>query len=163
MTATYSTSKEIYSRNYGSERLYKRGYCNNLNYAEGIMDFANTLSAHWLVDNVISYMPKILEAYIENDFTFFVVEIALNQEQQGYMEIYTEDYVQGIYNEHISIVKQDIPFIDLPTRTDNEITSYKFFLELSSINPVIYTMLLISEKILNLLAYVMETCKESVV
>ncbi len=145
MTATYSTAKEIYSRNYGSERLYKRSYCFNLLYTEGVMDFQKTLNACWVVDNVISYMPKILEAYNDNEFTFFVVEITLNKQQQGYMEVFTDDYVQGIYNEHISIVKQDIPFIDLPTRTDDEITSYKFFLELSSINPVIYTMLLTSE------------------
>lgn len=145
MTVTYNTVKEIYSRNYDSERLYKRSYCFNLLYTEGIMDFQKTLNACWVVDNIISYMPKIIHAYNDNEFTFFVVEISLNQQQQGYIEVYTEDYVQGVYDEHITIVKQDIPFIDLPTKEDEEITSYKFFLELSAVEPVTYILLLPSE------------------
>ena len=74
-----------------------------------------------------------------------MVEIALNQEQQGYMEVYTEDYLNGEYHEHISIIKQNLSFIDLPVKVDEEITSYKFFLELSAIEPVTYTLLLTSE------------------
>ena len=85
-------------------------------------------------------MPKVLQAYKENEFTFFVVEIALNQEQQGYMEVYTEDYLNGEYHEHISIIKQNLSFIDLPVKVDEEITSYKFFLELSALEPVTYTL-----------------------
>ena len=145
MTITYNTVKQIYDRNYGSERLYKRPYCNNLNYTEGIMDFQQTLNAYWIVENVVSYMPKVLQAYNENEFTFFIVEIALNQEQQGYMEVYTEDFLNGIYNEHISITKQELSFIDLPTKIDKEITTYRFFLELSSLEPVKFTLLLPSE------------------
>ena len=145
MTATYYDVKQVYSRNYGSERLYKRSYCNSLLYTEGVMDFQQTLDAFWTVDNMVSYMPKILQAYKEHEYTFFIVEIALNQKQEGYMEVYTEDYVEGEYDEHISIVKQDISFIDLPTNPDEEITTYRFFLELSSIEPEIYTLLLPSE------------------
>ena len=145
MTVTYYDVKQVYSRNYGSERLFKREYCNNLLYTEGIMDFQKTLSAYWVVDNMVSYMPKVLQAYKEHEFTFFVVEIALNQQQQGYMEVYTEDYVNDVYYEHISIVKQNIPFIDLPTKVDEEITTYRFFLELSALEPVVYTLLLTSE------------------
>lgn len=142
MTVTYNAVKEIYKRNYGSERLYKRSYCFNLLYTEGVMDFQKTLNAGWVVDNVISYMPKILDEFKKNKFTFFVVEIALNQQQQGYMEVYTDDYVDDVYNEHISIIKQEIPFIDLPVDTNEKITSYKFFLELSAVEPVTYTLLL---------------------
>ena len=174
MTVTYNTVKEVYGRNnflfiqekelptvastgyaqirtkdndinYGSERLYKRRFCNSLLYTEGVMDFQKTLNSYWVVDNVVSYMPKVLQAYKENEFTFFVVEIALNQEQQGYMEVYTEDYLNGEYHEHISIIKQNLSFIDLPVKVDEEITSYKFFLELSAIEPVTYTLLLTSE------------------
>lgn len=144
-TATYYDVKQVYGRNYGSERLYKRNYCNSLIYTEGLYDFQQTLDAYWVIDNVVSYMPKILQAYKENEFTFFVVEITLNQKQEGYMEVFTEDYINGIYDEHISIVKQDISFIDLPTKVDEDITTYRFFLELSSIEPVIYTLLLPSE------------------
>lgn len=101
MTVTYNTVKEIYGRNYGSERLYKRSFCDSLLYTEGVMDFQKTLNACWVVDNVVSYMPKVLQAYKENEFIFFVVEITLNQEQQGYMEVHTEDYLNGVYHEHI--------------------------------------------------------------
>lgn len=145
MTITYNTVKQIYDRNYGSERLYKRPYCSNLNYTEGIMDFQQTLNAYWVVENVISHIPEILHTYKENDFTFFVVEIALKQDKQGYFEVYTEDYLNGTYNEHISITKQELSFIDLPTKIDEEITTYKFFLELSSLEPVKFTLLLPSE------------------
>lgn len=145
MTVAYNTVKEIYNRNFGSMTLFKREYFNQLLYTEGVMDFQKTLNAYWVVDNVISYMPKILQAFKDNEFTFFVIEISLNQKQQGYMEVFTDDYVQGIYHEHISIIKQDIEFIDLPTREDDEITTYRFFLELSAIDPVTYTLLLPSE------------------
>ena len=145
MTATYYDATQVFSRNYGSERLYKRSYCNSLLYTEGLMDLQTTLDAFWVIDNMVSYMPKILQAYKEHEYTFFVVEIALNQKQEGYMKVYTEDYVEGEYDEHISIVKQDISFIDLPTNPDEEITTYRFFLELSSIEPEIYTLLLPSE------------------
>ena len=94
---------------------------------------------------MVSYMPKILKAYQEHEYTFFVVEIAVNQNKQGYMEVFTEDEVNGIYDEHISIVKQDISFIDLPTKADEDITTYRFFLELSSVEPVKYTLLLTGE------------------
>ncbi|MBO6087674.1 hypothetical protein J6P92_04925 [bacterium] len=144
-TATYYDVKQVYGRNYGSERLYKRNYCNSLLYTEGLYDFQQTLDAYWVIDNMVSYMPTILQEYKEHEYTFFVVEIALNQKQEGYMEVYTEDYVEGEYDEHISIIKQNIPFIDLPTKVDEEITTYRFFLELSSIEPVIYTLLLPSE------------------
>ena len=145
MTATYYDVQQVYGRNYGSERLFKRNYCPKLLYTEGLMDFQQTLNAYWVIDNMVSYMPTIEKAYNDNGFTFFVVEIALNQQKQGYMEVYTEDYVEGIYNEHISIIKQNIPFIDLPTKVDEEITSYKFFLQLSSVEPVNFTMILTSE------------------
>ena len=139
---SYAIAEEIFNSHFGSEQLYKRNYCNSLNYTEGIMDLQKSLNAFWVVDNMVSYMPKVLEAFKEHEFDFFVVEIALNQKQEGYMEVFTEDYVKGEYNEHISIIKQNIPFIDLPVKVDEEITTYKFFLELSSIEPVAFTLLL---------------------
>lgn len=145
MTITYNTVEEIYNRNYGSERLYKRNYCNTLSYTQGIMDFQQTLNAFWVVDNVVSYMQKILQVYEDNTFSFFVIEIALNQKQQGYMEVYTEDYIEGVYNEHIFILKQYIPFIDLPIKEDEEITTYRFYIEISSFEPINFTLFLPSE------------------
>lgn len=145
MTATYYDVKQVYGRNYGSERLFKRNYCNNLYYTEGVMDFAETLQAHWLIDTVISYMPQVLKTYKETEESFFVVEVAVNQKQEGYLEIYHEGWIGNDYHECISVAKQSIPYIDLPTKVDEEITTYKFYLELASINPTIYTLLLPGE------------------
>ena len=145
MTATYYDVKQVYARNYGSDRLYKRNYCNNLYYTTGIMDFAETLNAHWLIDTVCSYMPKVIDEYKKSEESFFLIEVRLNQKQEGYFEIYREGWVGDVYHESITVARQMIPFIDLPTKIDDEITSYKFYLELSSYNPVIYTLLLPGE------------------
>lgn len=145
MTTTYNTVKEIYGRNYGSEKLFKRSYYSNLLYTEGMKDFSDTLNAHWLIDTVVSYMPQVLSVHKETKESFFVVEISLNQKQEGYFEIYHEGWIGNDYHECIIVAKQSIPFIDLPIKIDEEITTYKFFLELSSLDPVTFTLLLPSE------------------
>ena len=145
MITTYNDVNKVFSRNFGSETLYKRNYCNSLLYTEGILDFAQTLDAHWLVDTVISYIPEVLKVYETEEESFFVIEIAVDKKHQGYFEIYHEGWIGNNYHECITVAKQMIPFIDLPTKDDEEITTYKFFLELSSVNPVIYTLLLTSE------------------
>lgn len=145
MITTYKDVNDIFSRNFGSETLYKRNYCNNLLYTEGILDFAQTLDAHWLIDTVISYMPDILKTYETEEESFFVVEITVDKNHQGYFEIYYEGWIGNDYHECITVAKQMIPFIDLPTKDDEEVTPYKFFLELASVNPIVYTLLLSSE------------------
>ena len=82
---------------------------------------------------------------LDEEESFFVIEIAVDKKHQGYFEIYHEGWIGNDYHECITVAKQMIPFIDLPTKDDEEITSYKFFLELASVNPVIYTLLLTSE------------------
>lgn len=142
---TYNTVKEIYGRNYGSMQLFKRDYCNQLVYTEGVMDFQKTLNAFWIVDNVISYMPKVLKTFKETEDTFYVVEIALKQDHSAYMEVYHEGYLGDNYHEHISVAYQRIPFVDLPTIVDEEITTYKFYLSLYNYNPLQFMLLLPSE------------------
>jgi len=144
MTMTYSTVEKIYNRNYGSDRLFKRPYCQSLNYTQGVFDFQKTLNAFWVVDNMVSYMPTILKSYEENEFEFYVVEICLNQNHQGYMEVYTEGYDEDEYKDHIQVLKQEIPYIDLPL-SENKITRYKFFLSLSAVEPTKFTFYLPSE------------------
>ena len=144
MTMTYSIVEKIYNRNYGSDRLFKRPYCQNLNYTQGVFDFQKTLNAFWVVDNMVSYMPTILKSYEENEFEFYVVEICLNQNHQGYMEVYTEGYDEDEYKDHIQVLKQEIPYIDLPL-SENKITRYKFFLSLSAVEPTKFTFYLPSE------------------
>lgn len=142
MTATYSQVMEVINRNCGSERLYKHNYCKSLLYTEGILDFAQTLNAYWLIDTVISYIDDVLKIYQTEKESFFVVEVAVDRKQQGYFEIYHEGWIGNDYHDCISVAQQLIPFIDLPTEADEEITTYNFFLELSSVNPVAYTLLL---------------------
>ena len=77
--------------------------------------------------------------------TFFIVEIALKQDKAGYMEIYHEGYIGNDYHECISVIKQDIPFIDFPTKADEEITTYKFYLSLNNYNPLQFILLLPTE------------------
>ncbi len=141
----YNTVQQIYNRNYGSMQLYKRPFFNQLVYTEGVMDFQQTLNAYWVVDNVITYMPEILKTFKETEDTFYVVEICLNTEHKGYMDFYHEDYIGNDYNEHITIIKQDIPYIDLPVKSGYEITTYKFYLTLSNNKPVQFTLLLPQE------------------
>ncbi len=141
----YNTVEEIYANNFSSERLYKRKYCPNLVYTEGVMNFAEVLNAHWVIDNVISYMPLVLKTFKETEDTFYVIEIALKQDNSGYMEVYHEGFVNNDYKDHISVIKQNIPYIDLPTKPDTKITRYKFYLESSSFEPTIFTLLLTSE------------------
>ena len=145
MIATYNDVNKVFSRNFGSETLYKRSYCSNLFYTEGILDFAQTLGAHWLIDTVISYMPEVLKVYETEEESFFVVEITVDKNHQGYFEIYYEGWIGNNYHECITVAKQMIPYINLPTKDNEEITSYKFFLELASVNPIVYTLLLSSE------------------
>lgn len=141
----YNTVQQIYSRNYGSVQLFKRPFFNQLVYTEGVMDFQQTLNAYWVVDNVISYMPEILKCFKETEDTFYVIEICLNKERKGYMEIYHEGYLGNDYHEHITVIKQDIPYIDLPVKADENLTTYKFYLILSNYEPVQFTLLLPQE------------------
>ncbi len=142
---TYNTAEQVYSRNQGSERLFKRPYCQTLNYTEGIYDFQKSMNAFWVVDNMVSYMPQILKAYEQNEYEFFVIEICVNKENKGHMEVFTEGYIGNDYNDHIEILKQEIEYIDLPLKDDDEITTYKFFLSLSALEPLRFTFYLPSE------------------
>lgn len=143
---TYSDVQEIYWRNHGTTQYFKRGYCDNLFYTDGVMDFQRTLEAYWVVDNIISYMPKILERFRKYESIYYTVEIVLNQEYSGYIEVYAEDYNDnGDFDEHITIIKQDIPFIDLPFNEDEELTSYKMYLRILSYEKEQFVLLLPTE------------------
>ena len=103
------------------------------------MDFQETLNANWLVDNIIYHLPKIMETYKAVDDGFFVVKIKVKNDSSGHFEIFREGYVNGKYDEHITVIKQKLPFIDLP------IYDYKFYLILSNLEPIMFTFLLTSE------------------
>ena len=142
---TYNTAEQVYSRNHGSERLFKRPYCETLNYTEGIFDFQKSMNAFLVVNNMVSYMPQILKAFEQNEYEFFVIEICVNKENKGHMEVFTEGYIGYEYNDHIGILKDEIEYIDLSSKDDGEITTYKFFLSLSALKPLKFTFYLPSE------------------
>ncbi|DAB11904.1 TPA: hypothetical protein CPT91_05025 [Candidatus Gastranaerophilales bacterium HUM_16] len=143
---TYQDAQEIYYRNHGTTQYFKRVYCNNLFYTDGVMDFQRSLETYWIVDNVISYMPKILERFRKYESTYYTVDIVLNKEYSGFMEVYAEDYNDnGDFDEHITIIKQDIPFIDLPYNEDEELTSYKMYLRILSYEKEQFVLLLPTE------------------
>lgn len=133
------TVKEIYGRNYGSGYYYKRAYCDNLRYTEGLMDFQNTLNAYWFIDIIISYMPKIIQTYKQTNDYFYIITIKINDDSSGTIEVFREGYINDKYNEHITVIKQKIPYIDLPKY------DYKFYLALASAEPILFTLLLTSE------------------
>lgn len=139
---TYATALEVFNRNCGSQNLYKRSYCNTLVYTDGVMDFQQTLNAFWFVDNVISYMPDVIKDYhITKDY-FYVVELSLNKNHKGQIIVYREGYIDGNYQECIPVIKQKIPYIDLPVDVKEKATKYSFFLELSNAEKTEFTLML---------------------
>lgn len=125
----------IYCRNIGSEKFYKRPYCNNLVYTEGIMDFQQTLQAFWIVDTIISHLPKIIQEYQSSGDGFFIVKINVKADKSAMLKIVQED----IYQEYITILRQYIPFVNLIEY------DYKFYLILSCLKPITFTLLLPNE------------------
>ena len=134
-----ATVNEIYNRNTGSQIAYKRAYCDTVQYTEGIMDFQRTLNAFWFVDNIISYMPTVIQTFRQSTDPFYIIKMKVEEDKSGYIEIYREGYVNNKYSEHIQVIKQKIPYINLPTY------EYKFYLALSFREPIIFTLLLTSE------------------
>lgn len=125
----------IYCRHIGSGKFYKRSNCNNLVYTEGIMDFQLKLQAFWLIDNIISHLPKIIQNYKLTEDGFFIVKINVKADKSAMLKIVQED----IYKESITILRQYIPFVDLIEY------DYKFYLILSCLKPITFTLLLPNE------------------
>ncbi|MBQ4124125.1 hypothetical protein IJD44_10480 [bacterium] len=142
---TYNDVQEIYARNHGTTNYYHRNYYTTLAYTDGVFDFQKSLEAYWVVDNVISYMPYVLDRFNKEGDSFYVVKISFDKERFGYMEIYTEGYVDDIYDEHITVIKQEIPLIDLPIDEEEETTEYKMYLQLGNDSPLQFVLMLTSE------------------
>lgn len=144
--STYSDVQMIYSRNTGTTHYYQRTYYSTLLYTDGIMDFQETLDAYWLVDNIISHMPKVLECFNQTEDGFFIIEISLDSSKNGQLEIYREGFNEkNEYDEHITVVCQEIPFIDLPIASNDKQTSYKMYLQLTDYTPLRFVLMLTTE------------------
>ena len=131
--------QDIYARNYGSEKFYHRNYYTSLIYTEGILDFQKTLNAYWFVDWVIVNLKKVIDIYKNTDDGFFVITITFDENNNSWIEIFREGYIDGKYCEHITVLKDNIYRTNLP------IFDYKFYLILSNSNPIQFTLLLTSE------------------
>jgi len=103
------------------------------------MDFQQTLQAFWLVDTIISHLSKIMQTYKSTEDGFFVATITVNNDNSAVFEVFREGYEEQEYTDHITVIKQNIPFTDLP------VYDYKFYLILSSYNPIIFTLMLPTE------------------
>jgi hypothetical protein len=97
----------------GTNEYHRLTVAKNFLVTDGVKSFAEASSAHWLLDVVMSYLPKIDEI---NDY-FFVPTIKVNNDNEGIFRIHQE-----IYGKRKTIVRQKIPFTDLPAG------DYKFFL-----------------------------------
>ena len=132
--------ESIYLRNYGSSEYYKRSYCDSLIYTEGIRDFQITLNAFWIIECIIATLPKITKISKSVDDGFFIVQISVDEElNKGVFEIFREGYINNKYNDLITVERQEIDCIDLPEY------DYKFYLILTQLEPVQFTLLLTSE------------------
>ena len=90
-------------------------------------------------------MPSVFKTFKETQDTFFIVEIGVKQDKAGHMEVYHEGYIGNDYHDHLSVIYQKIPYIDLPTIVHEEITTYKFYLSLHNYEPLQFMLLLPSE------------------
>lgn len=91
-------------------------------------------------------MPTILECFNNTEDGFFVVEILIDKNNQGKIEIYREGINQnGDYDEHIVVISQEIPFVDLPIAKNMSITSYKMYLQLGNYTPLQFVLMLPTE------------------
>lgn len=142
---TYQDAQAIYTRNCGTGQYYKRNYCDTLLYTDGVMDFQRTLDAYWIVDIIISKLPEVISYYKKTYESFYIVSIKFDKERNGCLEIYTEGVVDDIYDDHITLIKQEFPLIDLPINEDEDITEYKMYLNVTNYKLLQFVLLLTSE------------------
>lgn len=91
-------------------------------------------------------MSKILECFNQTEDGFFVVEILLDDTKNGTLEIYREGFNEKHeYDEHITIVRQEIPFINLPIASNDKQTAYKMYLQLADYTPLRFVLMLTTE------------------
>jgi hypothetical protein len=83
----------------------------------GVKYFADEAAAHWLLDVVASYIPKIARIYD----SFFVPMIQVNETHEGIFKI-SREIPDGENMKKKIVVKQNIQYVDLP------VGEYKFFL-----------------------------------
>ena len=100
------------------------------------MDFQVSLEAFWFVDFIIKILPLVVETYCKTNDYFYVVTMNAQKNYKIKIEIYREGYQGNKYKEHITVLKSDLNNICLPQY------NYKFYLILSSLEPMIFTLML---------------------
>lgn len=130
---------EIYNTHKESESFYKRSYCDELIYTEGVKDFQEKLGACWVVDLIISYIPTVFQTSLKEDDGFFVTTISVDEKNRAEFEIFREGYVNNRYDEHICVVRKSLGHTGLIHY------DYKFYLIMTNTQPAQYTLLLPGE------------------
>jgi hypothetical protein len=114
MAKSYNELKNIINSDSGTDAYYRMfAFCPAFIQTSGVKYFIEEAEAHWLIDVVGSYIPKIAKI----DDYFFTVELDVNNESEGIFAIFRE-----ILGKKTRILKQNIPNVSLPSG------KYKFFL-----------------------------------
>ena len=110
--ATYEELTSLMEECTGSSCLWKRRYFANFCYTDGIKLFCETANAHWFVDVVGSYIPKLKKI----DDYFFKIVLQSKEEKSIFKIIREENCTKK------DVIFQHIPYMDLPEG------EYSFFL-----------------------------------
>jgi hypothetical protein len=113
MNKSYEELQKIMNYGSGTNEYHRLTMIKNFLVTDGVKLFAEAASAHWLLDVVMSYLPKISKI----DDYFFVPTIKVNDNNEGALQIHHE-----FNGKKKTIVKQEIEYTDLPAG------DYKFFL-----------------------------------
>ena len=102
---------EVMSSSIGTENYYKRDYCEQLVYTDGVMYAQKKLGIYWLVDTLISYMPKIIEDNEKSDEWLYNVKLAVYADHTALLKITREIETSS---EPFTVIEQKIAYTDLP-------------------------------------------------
>jgi len=109
---TYEELSSLMEGCTGSCCLWKRWPFANFGYTDGIKLFCETAKAHWFVDIVGSYIPKLKKI----DDYFFNIVLQSKEEKSIFKIIREENCIKK------DVIVQYIPYMDLPEG------EYSFFL-----------------------------------
>jgi len=123
---TYEELSSLMEECTGSCHLWTRWPYANFGYTDGIKLFCETANAHWFVDVVGSYIPKLKKI----DDYFFKIVLQSKEEKSIFKIIREENCIKK------DVIVQYIPYMDLPEG------EYSFFLIKDF---EIYTLLIPSE------------------
>lgn len=101
----------VMSSSIGTEQWYHRDYCEQLIYTDGVMYAQKRLNIYWLIDTLISFMPKIIEDNKKSDEWLYEVKLVVYSDHTALLKIFRE---LENFDEPFTVVEQNIAYTDLP-------------------------------------------------